>query len=80
MRAGMDCALNALRGEPIRPGIASWEWQHAFQVAAEEKFCRISLRNFDKAALSFLNQSWIILRMPNGRRLETVFGGHPNKK
>jgi hypothetical protein len=33
----MDCVLNALRGEPIRPGIASWEWQHAFQVAVEEK-------------------------------------------
>ncbi|MGA2049286.1 MAG: nucleotidyltransferase family protein [Terracidiphilus sp.] len=33
----MDCVLGVLRGEPVRPDVTSWEWQHAFQVAVEEK-------------------------------------------
>jgi hypothetical protein len=33
----MDCVLDVLRGEPIRPDITNSEWQHAFQVAVEEK-------------------------------------------
>ena len=37
MRPGMDCVLDVLRGEPIRPDITNSEWQHAFQVAVEEK-------------------------------------------
>jgi Uncharacterised nucleotidyltransferase len=33
----MDCVLEVLRGETIRPGITCAEWRHAFQVAQQEK-------------------------------------------
>jgi len=49
MRPGMDCVLDVLRGEPIRPDITNSEWQHAFK-SRRGKFCRISRRTSPERA------------------------------